>query len=178
MSKNLISEQFVRELNRWRRSLEQDIERRLTALERVRIAVKEKDVRFGVTVGYDQGLDEEDPSHYPAAGSNTFWVKLGEPSYTQSPGDQTLSVTPYDPVEYRLARTLTGTFVEEGSILCLLLSHGLYFAWPVPEIVTVMTNVRINSTDFEKKTRDMAVWPDGDESDWINWHEGAPCEGA
>ena len=47
---------------------------------------------------------------------------------------------------------------------------------PVPgETLTVVTNVRVNSRNLQKKTRDIIVIFDGPESEWTTWHTGAEC---
>lgn len=47
---------------------------------------------------------------------------------------------------------------------------------PVPgETLTVVTNVRVNSRNLQKKTRDIIVIFNGPESEWTTWHAGAEC---
>jgi hypothetical protein len=93
-----------------------------------------KEIRMGITVGYDpvayDGAGDEDPSHYPESPANTFWVKLAKPSFPQEAGQQELEVEPYDPAVYRLAHHPDDLFVPEGTEVWIALLHGQYFILP------------------------------------------------
>jgi hypothetical protein len=97
---------------------------------------REKDIRFGITVGYDPDYDGggiEDPASYPTAPANTFWVKLGQPEFVAEAGEQELNFSPYDPPEYRLAHHPLNEFVAEGEVVRLALVHGQYYILPEGE---------------------------------------------
>lgn len=130
----LVSEQFIRELNNWRRTAVAALERRVTALETRRSRLGEKDLRAAITVGYNPTTENEDPSHYPSSNANTFWVKLAAPSYEKEAGDQELKIDPYDPPVYRLVRTVSGVFIPEGTEVWIKRIHGQYYILPAGEL--------------------------------------------
>lgn len=124
----------VSDLNNRFRNIMQEVDNRIRAALSSERRPREKDVRAGITVGYDplayDGAGAEDSAEYPDAPANTFWVKLAAPEYTKEAGEQDLTVTPYDPPVYRLARSMVGEYYEEGSTVWLTLQHGQYYIIP------------------------------------------------
>lgn len=124
----------VADLNVRFRNIMQEVDRRISSALSSERRPREKDVRVGITVGYDpaayDGEGAEDPGAYPDAPANTFWVKLSAPEYEKAAGDQDLTVTPYEPAVYRLARSMDGEYYDEGATVWLTLQHGQYFIIP------------------------------------------------
>lgn len=116
------------ELQTWKRQIIASIDKKLTTSPNINW--NEKEIRRAVTVGYDptanEGAGEEDSSHYPNITSNTFWVKLGKPSYIGNAGNQTLQFQAYSPPEYRIVYSPSG-YVPEGTEVWIQLIHGQYF---------------------------------------------------
>jgi len=46
---------------------------------------------------------------------------------------------------------------------------------PPTLIQQVVTDIRVDSTNLQYKTRDVLIFPDGDESAWTTWHAGEDC---
>lgn len=130
----LMSQELLREISGWRKNLPGLVRNVLREMPQAVTTLNAKEVRYGITVGYDpEGYDGEgieDPDEYPTSPANTFWVKLGRPTFPQTAGNQTLTLEEYDPPEYRLAYSLSGEYVEEGTEVVLVLLHGQYFIVP------------------------------------------------
>lgn len=130
----LLTGSSMRELQGFMRNLWKTIDQRIANALTERTNPREKEVRVGTTVGYDplayDGAGEENSLYYPDSPANTFWVKLGKPEYTKEAGQQTLSVTPYDPPVYRLCHVPSGDYLEEGTDIWMTLIHGQYYMIP------------------------------------------------
>lgn len=46
---------------------------------------------------------------------------------------------------------------------------------PPTLVQQVVTDLRVDSTNLQYKTRDVLIFPDGDESAWATWHAGEDC---
>lgn len=112
------SPQAYSDLQTWMRGLPRIIDERVHATLRSRPTFQTKDIRYGVTT--------TNGDTYPSKPANTFWVKLGTPSFGETPGNNSLGVVPYSPESIRLAYN-AGGYVEENTPVCLGLSHGQYF---------------------------------------------------
>jgi len=124
----------MRDLQVSLRSIMQEVDNRIKLALSSERRPREKDVRAAITVGYDplayDGAGAEDPGAYPDPPANTFWIKLSHPEYEREEGEQDLTVTPYNPPVYRLARSMFGEYYEEGTTVWVTLNHGQYFIMP------------------------------------------------
>lgn len=64
---------------------------------------------------------------YPTAPANCFCVEFGEPTFTETPGQQAVTFTAYDPQEARVACDPFGAYHEEGELVYVELHHDKWF---------------------------------------------------
>jgi hypothetical protein len=117
----------IQELQQWRRSLPSMIQQMINQAVHNSTATHPKDLISGVTVGYNPATNTENPAFYPTKPANTFWVKLGKPSYTPVAGNQLLSLTPYSPTVYRLAHEPQDNYIEIGTNVWISNHHDQYY---------------------------------------------------
>jgi len=129
------SEKAIRELQQWRNRVPALIDQAVAQAIRNYSSVSAKDVRAGITVGYDPISEIESSALYPDRPANTFWVKLGRPVYAEAVGQQSLSVVPYDPPQYRLAHDFTNQYIEDSTKVWITLQHGQYFFIPTSDVI-------------------------------------------
>jgi len=63
---------------------------------------------------------------YPSTG-DTFVVELGEGSFTETPGDRSITWTAYSPKDTRIAHDVCGNYYTENSYVYVALHHGKWW---------------------------------------------------
>lgn len=120
---------MVNELGNRLRGLMAQVEERVTNAQSKTPRTIGREIQVGITVGYDPATQTESSLDYPGYDADTFWVKLGAPSYTpdDDAGPTTLTVTPYDPPEYRLARSYDGIYHYLGDTVWISSFHDQHY---------------------------------------------------
>ncbi len=88
-------------------------------------------------------------------------------------GEKTLTETDEEMLVYNL-----GTADVDGDIytkVSLTLGGTLCVDMGTGEVQSVVTDFRVSGVTFQVKTRDVFVFPAGDESDWTTAHTGGNC---
>lgn len=108
-------------------------------------------VRIGKTT-----TDSDYPT-YPTGTGNTFVVTFGERTFTATPGAQTATFTAYTNAEYRYARTTSGVYVPQNTVVTCMLSHGLWWIIDAPTRYKAVTD-----EDIAKDTSgEVTLWLNG-----------------
>jgi hypothetical protein len=76
---------------------------------------------------------------------------------------------------WQATATTDGIFTAIGDDAIATNVVRLLVYTPPTLVQQVVTDIRVDSTNLQYKTRDVLIFPDGDESAWTTWHAGEDC---
>ncbi len=91
---------------------------------------------------------------------------------TATPGEKTLHDTEEELLVWNLH---TSDVAGDSFVMTALTANGTRYAGVAGEVQQVVTDFQVTGVTLQIKTRDVLVFPDGDESAWATVHTGTNC---